>query len=150
RASARSSEGRNLRCGGASISGVSTGWASGALVCSDSRATGASAGDGAASLFDQIAAAESSALAALGGGAAACSAAPFRSNPRPAPDETFSLISGIPVANYPMRNMAAAGNFFQPPDLFRTDIDGLTGLTETNGSRRDVIRYFSWLAIWVS
>jgi len=90
RASAKSSDGRRLGavfCGLAVFSEISAG----ALTATD-----ASAGAGVSSGADQISAAESSKLAALRSGVAAGSAAPARSNPSFAPDESLSLIRGNP------------------------------------------------------
>ena len=106
RASAKSSEGRRL---GAVFSGLSV-LSEICAVSGDLTATGASAGAGVSLVVDQISAAESSKLAALRSGAAADPAAPARSNPSFAPDESLSLIRGNPdpTRTIPLATMAGA------------------------------------------
>src|SRR5579859_5905929 len=124
RASARTSDGRNrFRKPGSSgdlvsASRVAGGSSAAAAVSAVALASahGATASmRGATTLsVDQISAAESSAVAAVRSKVAASRAAPFCSTPSPAPDETFSFISGIPeMRNYPAANMAATKTFFQ-------------------------------------
>jgi hypothetical protein len=77
----------------AAFAGISSGFSSEFLAGSSGLAEtgGAAAAPGP---VDQISAADRSAVAAVRSSAGASSAAPFRSSPSSAPDETMSLISG--------------------------------------------------------